>query len=703
MPLPPRIQRGTLALVLVGAMAAMALIVTETGLPPAQAVTVPSAPVVASVENKYIDATSLSEVPGRLATPVEAVATSGRPLPNSAAIVAALRASDGRTVTFQHPTIVDFGHVVAGIYTRPGATADPVSDYPNFFRTKDPGETGRLTLANGDWYVARYVKLPAHTPIDMVGFRFVSGTSDAPATMAVPAGAMPGAFLASDPRLTKIWHAAASTMQLSMMTTTAGAGYQFFDGPERDREPWLWYDASADDTAYYAFGSLALPVAMDSYQAADAGSGNFGVQDPGRPDQNGFAERDLAALYNFYGDPRILSRFYSDLLAHEASVARSTQEPDGLYENSSLPLPPSPTNPAKPDDASMATEMWDYAGFLGMADLARATHDGNTATTYRNKAIQLKQAVNRSLWSESKGAFVDFAGSSHVDEAGNSMAIMYGLATHRQADRILAYLHSHNDRNYQWTETHGWGAVNPAGSSDFDRPFLPGDADLTTADWGYVWTWGMGTNPDDFSKQYNYNYALVPWAEAFEAQADFATGEDAAGIGLIDRAWGTMLQNGPSTLFEESRYDGTPGYQLGSQHNSVVHRWASGVGALLQHYVLGVAPAGSGFTTWRINPHGASLSWAQGRVPTPEGPLSVWWRWTGPPANRHSYTLVLSAPVGTSGSVELPVGRRGLIDVDGHRVWSHSSGLPGVRWSASDGRIVVPALSGGTHVISWRP
>jgi hypothetical protein len=351
----------------------------------------------------------------------------------------------------------------------------------------------------------------------------------------------------------------------------------------------------------------------------------------------------------------------------------------------------------------MATEMWYYAGFLGMADLARVARDETTATAYANKAAQLEQAVDRSLWSERKGAFVDFVGSSHVDEAGNSMAIMYGLATHRQSERILAYLHSHNDRLYNWTGTHRWGAINPAGSTDFDRPFLPGDSDLTTADWGYVWTWGMGANPNDFSKQYNYNYALVPWSEAFEAQADFTMGEDAAGINLIDRAWGTMVDNGPSTLFEESRYDGTPGYELGSQHNSVVHRWASGVGALLQRYVLGVAPAGPGFTTWRVDPHGASLSWAQGRVPTPEGPLSVWWRWTGSPAERHAYTLVLSAPGGTSGSVELPVVRRGVVAVDGHRVWSHGSGVAGVKWSAVDGRMVVPGLGAGTHVITWRP
>jgi hypothetical protein len=658
-------------------------------------------------ESRYIGQTSLSEVPGRLVTPVAAVDSSGKPLPDSRSVVAALRAKDGSKVTFSTPTIVDFGHVVAGIYTRSGARADPVSDFPGFFRTMSPGETGELTLSNGQWYVARYVELPAHVPIDVVGFRFESDPSHPPATLAVPAGKMPGSFLSSDSQLTRIWYAAASTMQLSMMTTTPDVGYEFFDGPERDRSLWLWYDSSADDTAYYAFGPMALPVAMRSYEAARTGPGRFVVSSSDDvPDQNGFTERDLAALYMFYADPSIMARFYSDLVGHEASVVSAQVQRDGLYRSNILPVPPGPQNPAKTDDQSLANELWDYAGFLGMAELADAHGQGATAATYRHKATLLKDAVDRYLWSPAKGAFVDFVGSSHVDEAGNSMAVIYGLATTTQASRILAYLHSHNDRVYSWATAATWGATNSAGSTDFDRPFLPGDSDLDVADWSspytqWGWAWGMGSDPDDFTKQYNYNYSLVPWAEAFEVQADFAADEDVAGINLIERAWGTMLALGPSTFYEMSRYDGTPAYELGSQHDTVIHRWASGVGALLQQYVLGVQPSTAGFKTWRIEPHGATLDWAQGRVPTPEGPLSAWWRWEGPTGARGSYTLALSAPEATTGTVALPVPDRGVVLVDGHETWRRSAPSATTRWDPAVGRIVISGLGAGNHVITW--
>lgn len=697
---------GVVGLVVIG-VAVIGGVAGTLGTNAAPHVALPESPAQEAgvTESRYIAQTSLSEVPGRLVTPVAAVDATGTPLADSASIVAALHAKDGKTVTLPAPTIVDFGHVVAGVYTRPGATADPVSDFPGFFRTMSPGETGELTLSNGQWYAARYVELPAHVPIDVVGFRFQSDTSRPPATLAIPAGKMPGAFLSSDPQLTRIWYSAASTMQLSMMTTSPDVGYEFFDSPERDRTLWLWYDSSADDTAYYAFGQLALPVAMRSYEAARTGPKAFVVSTDDVPDQNGFTERDLGALYMFYADPAILKQFYSSLVGHEATVVSALAQPNGLYRANILPVPPSPQNPAKPDHQSLATELWDYAGFLGMAELADAQGRPSTAAAFRHKAIVLKEAVNRYLWDPTKGAFVDFVGSTHVDEAGNSMAVMYGLANAEQSEHILAYLHGHNDRIYL-TTSGTWGATNPAGSTDFDRPFLPGDSDLDVADWSapytqWGWDWGMGTGPDDFTKQYNYNYSLVPWAEAFEVQADFTAGEDGAAIDLIDRAWGTMLRLGPSTFYEASRYDGTPAYELGSQHDTVVHRWASGVGALLQQYVLGIEPTTPGFRSWRIEPHGGPLAWAQGRVPTPEGPLTAWWRWDGSAAARRGYTMVVSAPSGTSGDVALPIPELGTVTVDGHRVWKNGPHSTDVHWDAADRRIVVQGLGAGDHVIRW--
>jgi len=58
------------------------------------------------------------------------------------------------------------------------------------------------------------------------------------------------------------------------------------------------------------------------------------------------------------------------------------------------------------------------------------------------------------------------------------------------------------------------------------------------------------------------------------------------------------------------------------------HAWGS---VPLQHfprYVLGVSPVDPGFLTTRINPSPSELAWAEGTVPTPHGPLSVYWKRT---------------------------------------------------------------------------
>jgi alpha-L-rhamnosidase len=121
----------------------------------------------------------------------------------------------------------------------------------------------------------------------------------------------------------------------------------------------------------------------------------------------------------------------------------------------------------------------------------------------------------------------------------------------------------------------------------------------------------------------------------------------------------------------------------------------------LQQYVLGVEPTTPGFRSWRIEPHGGTLAWAQGRVPTPEGPLSAWWRWTGSAGARRGYTMAASVPSGTTGEVALPVPEHGIVTVDGRRVWKNGTQSADARWDAGDRRIVVHGLGAGDHVITW--
>ena len=56
------------------------------------------------------------------------------------------------------------------------------------------------------------------------------------------------------------------------------------------------------------------------------------------------------------------------------------------------------------------------------------------------------------------------------------------------------------------------------------------------------------------------------------------------------------------------------------------HAWGS---VPLQHfprYILGVSPAAPGFTSVAIDPAPSDLEWAEGTVPTPQGPVAVAWK-----------------------------------------------------------------------------
>ena len=58
---------------------------------------------------------------------------------------------------------------------------------------------------------------------------------------------------------------------------------------------------------------------------------------------------------------------------------------------------------------------------------------------------------------------------------------------------------------------------------------------------------------------------------------------------------------------------------------SLCHAYASAPLPVLQRAVLGVAPLAPGFTEFRFAPQATGVRWAEGRVPTPHGPVEVDW------------------------------------------------------------------------------
>lgn len=246
------------------------------------------------------------------------------------------------------------------------------------------------------------------------------------------------------------------------------------------------------------------------------------------------------------------------------------------------------------------------------AELAELEGDGERAREWRDTAPRIAAGIDAEAWDAAKGAYRQSDVSpANVPQDGNVFAVLHGVASPERAAQSLDYL-----RRELWT---------PYGSRT-----------------------GTGTMPQ----------LVGPFINYYEALARFETGRDAEAWDLIDRVWGYMhlehktiegVREPPATsAWEHIELDGRP-YRFAD--GSLAHPWSAGATALLTNQVLGVRPVEPGYASWRVEPHPGDLRWAEGRVPTPRGPIEVRWK-----QRRGGMRLYVSAPRGTRGTVVLPDG-----------------------------------------------
>jgi hypothetical protein len=78
------------------------------------------------------------------------------------------------------------------------------------------------------------------------------------------------------------------------------------------------------------------------------------------------------------------------------------------------------------------------------------------------------------------------------------------------------------------------------------------------------------------------------------------------------------------------------------------HAWGAAPANLFPNYVLGARVLAPGWSRATIRPHPGKLASAEGKIPTPRGPLLINWK------NAATFTLTVALPAGTSARVELP-------------------------------------------------
>jgi hypothetical protein len=130
----------------------------------------------------------------------------------------------------------------------------------------------------------------------------------------------------------------------------------------------------------------------------------------------------------------------------------------------------------------------------------------------------------------------------------------------------------------------------------------------------------------------------------FVLQARAAAGDIAGCLELIRRYWGTMLDFGATTFWEDFDLDWTldaagidqlvpngkkdihgdfGNYCYKGFRHSLCHGWAAGPTAWLSEHVLGVTPLEPGCRLVKLAPKLGDLEWAMGAFPTPFGPITL--------------------------------------------------------------------------------
>jgi hypothetical protein len=156
------------------------------------------------------------------------------------------------------------------------------------------------------------------------------------------------------------------------------------------------------------------------------------------------------------------------------------------------------------------------------------------------------------------------------------------------------------------------------------------------------------------------------YAAQYLLEGLFENGEDTAALALMtapgDRSWRHMVDSGATITWEawDQKYKPNQDWN---------HAWGAAPANLLPRFVLGAQPLAPGWSRALIQPHPGSLTWAQGRMPTPRGELEVSWK------REKNFTLTLTLPAGMTAKVDLPALEGSIgVWVDGARVEAHREG-----------------------------
>jgi Bacterial alpha-L-rhamnosidase C-terminal domain/Bacterial alpha-L-rhamnosidase 6 hairpin glycosidase domain len=554
-----------------------------------------------------------------------------------------------------------------------------------------------LTTASGGTTVGNAVNLVQG------GERFQAITLTTPGTVVLSsvgitikhfnqgAASYQGYFLSNDTTLNRIWYDGVYTNQTDSIlpggvcsnATTCSQTSTILDGAKRDRRPWSG-DLTVEGRSIFdslGFGPGASEIIKNTigqFGSSPQANGSICGQISNwiayptsgvscsfySPTYSMYWSRGLQQYYLYSGDQAFAEAEYQTM-KNELAFDRTSWNPTtGLTTAAGSDWDFYDGTKCGSGCATTATNMLYYDDLAGAARMARdlAQNDPTNsnaptwttdAATWSSQADALKTAINSQLFNTAKGVYQlsSSDNGSHaamsVPQDANGQAIEFGVAPSDQDAGILSYL-----------KNNLWGTFGP----------------------------------QPYSTDANYATTISPFVSGFELDARFIGGDTTSALALTRLLWAQMVDpTGPfftGTLWERLGQNGN----IESSNASQAHGWASAPVSAFTRFLLGVQPVDPGYATWTIAPQTGDLSWAQGNVPTPAGPIVSRWQMDN---TNHTFALTVSAPAATSGTVSLPeLSKWATIAENGKVVWAGGAAVGGSSATEVNGRVVFSNFTG---------
>jgi hypothetical protein len=252
--------------------------------------------------------------------------------------------------------------------------------------------------------------------------------------------------------------------------------------------------------------------------------------------------------------------------------------------------------------------------------------------------------------------FVDWADVDTVGESASVNALYFralhaaaGLAaTAGQGGKSVAY-NILGSRVRAGMETYLWDGQKHC----FRDSFKNGELSLKISEQANCWAVTFGVVSEAtadailtalFEKHHSTVHTGTPYFGFYILNALAAGGRHKRALEYMRTQWGAMLEWGATTWWEQWE-----------PKASFCHGWSSGPTCFLQSEILGVKPAKPGWDEILIAPHPAGLQWAEGKVPTPHGMISVHWE----VGSGFAVHIEIPAPA----VVTVPRGKNGIVTV----------------------------------------